>query len=239
MEGAPASGDRAKTRDPWLAETREAHKQALRSLRDWGFAAFLILLLWVMVTAFLNPIAPGNKYPLHSAALQNAHALGLALFCYANDNVGEYPDGASSTEVFQKLLDGGYVTDPGIFYVPMTGKERAARGQKLKPENVCFDVTGGVEAKDSGALPLVFFTGYRIAYVPGGAAAPVIKPFPPFLVGDSWFAYTSNPGLVAFYVDKHAVWLLPEGDSIPNIVPRDFDAHGKTYRQLTPDGVLR
>jgi len=27
-------------------------------------------------------------------------------------------------------------------------------------------------------------------------------------------------------------------DSIPNFVPADFDAKGKTYRQLTPDGPL-
>ena len=26
--------------------------------------------------------------------------------------------------------------------------------------------------------------------------------------------------------------------SIPNFVPADFDAKGKTYRQLTPDGPL-
>jgi hypothetical protein len=28
-------------------------------------------------------------------------------------------------------------------------------------------------------------------------------------------------------------------NTIPNVVPPDFKPDGKTYRQLTPDGVLR
>jgi hypothetical protein len=32
--------------------------------------------------------------------------------------------------------------------------------------------------------------------------------------------------------------ISPSYPSITNFVPADFNANGKTYRQLTPDGVL-
>lgn len=102
----------------------------------------------------LGPIG-GQRTGKHNMALQQAHALGLALYSYANDHDGAYPNGASSTEAFQQLIDGDCITDPGIFYVPMPGKTRAVAGQKLKPENVCFDLTGGADRKDPDALPLV------------------------------------------------------------------------------------
>ena len=80
--------------------------------------------------------------------MQIARSINLMLFAYSNDNNQNYPDGKSSTEVFQKLLDGGYATDPAIFYVPLPGKVKPVAGQKLKPENVCFDVPCPVEGSD-------------------------------------------------------------------------------------------
>ncbi len=172
--------------------------------------------------------------------MQAAHALGLALYSYANDNNGLYPDASSSTEAFQQLLDGGYISDPTILYVAMDGKTKASKDQKkLRPENVCWDITAGASKEDSGSLPLLFLTGYRITYTPGSDAVPEIKPFPAYRLNNSWFADLSNPGIAAYYVDNHAVWLLAQGNLIPHFVPQNFDAQGKTYRQLTPDGVLR
>ena len=95
------------------------------------------------------------------------------MYSYAQDNSGNYPDGKSSTEVFQQLLDGGYVTDASIFYIPAPGKTKPVSGQKLRPENVCWDVTGGLTNHSPGELPLLFLTGYRVSYSPGGAAVPV------------------------------------------------------------------
>ena len=169
--------------------------------------------------------------------MQTSHAIGLAMYSYANDNNQLYPDGTSSTEVFQKLLDGGYVTDPSIFYVAMDGKTPLTDGhKKLKPEYVCWDVTGGVSGFDEGQLPLVFLTGYRFTYAPGGGFTP-LTPFPRYryLMRDS--------GEAAFFVNNSAAWMVGQSSSPPfsleHILPADFNAHGKTYRQLTPEGVLK
>ncbi len=75
---------------------------------------------FIVLGVCLGPTGgPGRAY--QSSLVQTAHALGIALYSYANDNQGLYPDGTSSTEVFQKLMDGGYVTDPAIFYIAMDG----------------------------------------------------------------------------------------------------------------------
>ena len=215
------------------------------------------------------------------------------MFQYANDHNQNYPDGKSSTEVFQKLIDGGYISDPAIFYIPMVGKIKAGVGQRLKPENVCWDVTSPVDSSAPDGLPIVFSTGYKVNYVPGGAAIPFKKPgldqrtqlgkllgMPPLfsaIVGwcpeisasskngsieFNWLAkllgmpllysYSAiadwNPGgaIAVCYKSNSASFVIVPYSSttvnhhgpIPNFVPADFDAKGKTYRQLTPDGVL-
>ncbi len=183
--------------------------------------------------------------------MQYAHAIGLAMYSFANDNSQNYPDGKSSTEVFQQLVDGGYVTDPSIFYFPAPGKVKAEPGQKkLRPENVCWDVTGGLSSTDPGELPVLFLTGYRVSYTPGGAAIPIAKAR---VLGErtwsEWWNGEPVPsdiyqdGAVVFYVNNSARWMnrvtgTDGTSSIPNFVSRDYKPDGKTYRQLTPDGVL-
>ena len=132
----------------------------------------------------------------------------------------------------------------------MAGKTESKTGQQLKPENVCFDVTTSVDGSAPDGLPLVFSTGYKMNYMPGGAATLLVKPSKQY--GGWWLklwrvsppAFAST-GIAVGYKNHSAVFKLlntspatnPDG-SIPNFVPADFDAKGKTYRQLTPDGVL-
>jgi hypothetical protein len=160
--------------------------------------------------------------------MQAGRQIGMMMFSYSTDHGGSYPDGNSSTEVFQKLIDGNYVTDPTIFYIPLPGKIKPLPGQKLKPENVCFDVTSGVDS-DSTDVPLVFVTGYKVTYAPGASAVPLAKPHP--------------AGMIVFYKTDSAKVMLPavvenSDGSISNFIPASFDPKGKTYRQLTPDGPL-
>ena len=201
---------------------------------------------------------------------QQVAGIGMALRGYAADHgahvwESEYPDGGSSTEIFQKLLDGGYATDPNVFYVPMWGKRAPVAGQKLKPENVCFDMTGGVAPDDSGDLPLVFMTGYRITYAPGGGATALIKPYPAYWWGTGLWSDLRGmqfpdakvfPGLAVCYKSQRWIWIAvgperlddgaidpyvnaPYDGTIHGFVPATFDSKGKTYRQLTPEGVVR
>ena len=231
-------------RDEWLSESWKANKRFVRGALKAGlFIALPIFLLWLV----LWPAPSGIRISAHNAWMQQTHVLGLAMFSYANDHNGVYPTGGSSTEAFQRLLDGAYVTDPAIFYIPMAGKVPPVAGQKLKPENVSYDVTGDVGPGDSDLIPLVFTTGYRVTYAPGAAAVPIIKPFPNY--EQHWFLFSwawawgglKNsilPGAGVYYKDNAAVWIILQGDSIHNFVFAKFDAKGKTYRQLTPEGVL-
>jgi len=219
-----------------------------RILRPLLIVCFgLLVLSLVCCPPFPGGIRPGWESSKMQTA-QTAHAIGLAMYCYANDNNQHYPDGNSSTEVFQKLIDGGYVSDPAIFYILLPGKIEPVRGQKLKPENVCWDVTSGVDASSPGGLPLLFMTGYKVTYAPGGAAVPIIKPHPRYT--RTWIEWwngelmpAGNSGIAAFYINNSSVWITPgttanPDGTIPNVVSPDFKPDGKTYRQLTPDGLL-
>jgi len=170
---------------------------------------------------------PGIHQAREETWVEQAHEISLALFACALDNGGAYPDGQSSTEVFQKLLDGKYVPDPAVFYLDLPGKSKAGPGQKLKPENVCFDLTSGLDSSAPDGLPVVFLTGYKVTYSPGTPAVPLAKPFVPGIV----VAYKSDAAKF-MKIDTTAG---PDG-SVPNFIPPTFDAQGKTYRQLTPDG---
>jgi hypothetical protein len=167
-----------------------------------------------------------------SAAMQTSRTIALAMFQYANDHDGKYPTGSSSTEVFQQLIDGKYVTDPEIFYIEMADKS-AATSNILKPENVSYDVTIPVDSKSPDGLPLVFLTGYRIEYKAGGSAVPLGKFVNPF----------GNDGLAVCYQGHDAWFKVVKSEHandgiVVNFVSPDFDAHGQKFQQLTPDGPL-
>ncbi len=203
------------------------------------------------ILAVLFSLGPGRmsgiRYNAHNAVMQQARQVGQLMFSYAVDNTvngNVYPDGNSSTEVFQKLIDAGYCTDPSIFYIPMAGKTPGLPGQKLKPENVCWDVTEGVDGNSSDYVPQIFMTGYKMTYAAGGSAVPIIKPYPPywprtwgqFFVGGSG----PSPVLALFYKRNFATYIhLDPDNTIHNAVPPDYKPDGHTYRQLTPDGVLQ
>jgi len=235
--------------DPSFApEARDKSQDGGGCMPALKISLVILFLLALLFSVALGPISY-QRHMRETMCVQQLHMLGLALYSYAEDNNGEYPDGASSTEVFQKLLDGGYVSDPQVFYLQMNipGKIEASPNQKiLKPENVCFDVTAGLTQQDSPQAPLIFLTGFRIKYAAGGTAAPLASPFPMLAAShDFLFFHWDSPdpeefsGIGVFYVSHSAQWILAQGNAIPNFVPAGFDAHGKTFRQLTPDGVLR
>jgi hypothetical protein len=116
-----------------------------------------ILLLFTIV---LNPFHRGHF--VDGRAFRNGRIIANALNAYAEKN-GKYPDGKSSTEVFQELLDGKFISDPSVFYVPFPGKMQAIPGQALKPENVSWYITScPVQGPDDFAtFPLVFITAAK------------------------------------------------------------------------------
>ena len=232
-----------------------------RLVRPLVKVCFGLGVLFVLFFFSLGPIAPGNKYTWAGAQMGRAHEIGYLMLCYAANHNGKFPDGNSSTEVFQKLLDAGGSygypdVDSTIFYVPLSGKIRPVAGQKLKPENVCWDVTFCMDSSSSDLLPLVFLTGYKVTYVPGGTAVPIIKPYPPYtrIWSHGWNGAADpaeNPGIAVCYKGNKTtfrqLYFSQNTDGsytknpdavIPNFISSDFDAKGHTYCQLTPDGPL-
>jgi hypothetical protein len=206
-----------------------------------GYATLIFIFL---IGVGLGPIG-GQRHPVESAAMQTTRTLALAMFQYANDNNGQYPDGTSSTEVFQKLIDGNYLSDPAILYIRMWGKTKAEAGAKLRPENVCYDVTSGVDMNSPDFLPVVFVTGFRINYQADGSAVSLVRPFPKHHnAGDFPWSYQPFGGLAVAYKNNNAFFRngQPGADGmgvVPHVVSADFNAHDKIYHQLTPEGPLK
>jgi len=180
-----------------------------------------IFVLSCLAGIALGPITNGIKKAKESMSMQQARAIELAMFCYANDNNGAYPDGKTSTEVFQKLIDGKYISDPGIFYVAMPGKTKAT-SNTLTADNVCYDVTSGVTADSPDDLPVVFSTGYDVTYA-AGASATQDRALTPF------------PGIGVAYKSNSARFIQAGPDrAVPGFIPANFDPGNKTYQQLRP-----
>jgi hypothetical protein len=207
-----------------------------------GLAGFLLLFVIV-----LNPFHRGHF--VNGQAWRNGNAIADALNRYAKQN-GKYPDGNSSTEVFQKLLDDHFLRDPSVFYVPFPGKTKAASGQPLKPENVSRDFTScPVQGlNDFSTFPLVFFTSCKVNYVPDGSAVALASSFPSFHDDHLTWLQEWNHDVPPFE-EGYLLTVYPRGGgegfkaeadgTIPHFISPDFNAHGKTYRQLTPDGELK
>jgi hypothetical protein len=186
---------------------------------------FMLIILIVSSGFFLQGRGHLPQSP-QSKALLKARTIGIALWRYAEDHSGTYPSGKTSTEVFQQLIDGKYVSDSAVFYYPLPGKEEPDGGLVLKPDNVSWDVTCCMNATSPDDLPAVFLTGCKITYQAGASAIPSKQTIPLPL---NFMAICYKD------MSARALVLDPDG-SIPHFIPPDFDAKGKNYYQLTPDG---
>jgi hypothetical protein len=215
-----------------------------KGLGGWAIAAIIcgavfVLALPCCAGIALGPIKNGIEKAKENAAVQHERAIAGAMLAYAGDHSGNYPDadetsagqsllkigggsnpsGAStSTEVFQKLIDGNYVADPTLFYIAMPGKVRPV-GNRLTADNVCFDVTAGLTSSSPSGVPIVFTTGFSVSY---GNTMRVtrdgVSPFPAF---------------IALYTGKSGRYLkLAQGESA--VIGPLFTLFGSHYRQLKP-----
>lgn len=203
--------------------------KSLKSSFQWIVA---VIILVFVLSIIVPPFNGGglSDHPMKSA-LPICRAIDLMMFQYAADNNGAYPSGKSSTEVFQKLIDDNYCADPTVFWdgsMKIPGKIKPT-SKKLKPENVCWDITVSLSTNSPDEVPVVFLTGYRIEYTPGGKAVPLFKPSDG---RESGIAVTYHSNSTTFKKDA-----LPDG-AITNFISPDFDPAGKKFQQLTPDGPL-
>ena len=187
--------------------------------RRLGLVFFLVAMLGGCIATW--PPAKCVREARQSWGLQEAHAIGVALYSYAQDHNGTYPEGNSSTEVFQKLIDGGYVTDPSVFYTPLSGKTKAT-GKVLKAENVCWDFTAGTRPDDPSNVAVVFSTGTRMDYTPGAKIrVPRDSPF-------------GAEGVAVFLSNEAAFFSSAENGETVIHRPENYNPKGQHYVQLTP-----
>jgi hypothetical protein len=200
-----------------------------------------VVIFLVFLVGLLEPSREGPRYVKQSAAMQTSRNIGLCLSQYAADHHGRYPDGKTSTEVFQQLIDQKYVIDPEIFYVryiTISGKVKP-QDHHLKAENVCFDVTCCVDSSSPDDLPIVFLTGFKVNYQAGAKAIPTDPPDVDVKrTWSQWWNGTDDyhpKGIAVSDKGNSARWIkADENGSVPNFIPDDFDSKGKMYRQLTP-----
>jgi type II secretory pathway pseudopilin PulG len=194
-----------------------------------GAVIVLLFIIPCLAGVALGPITLGIKKAKESASMQTTRALALAMYSYALDHNGTYPDGKTSTEVFQKLLDGKYITDPGLFYLAMPGKVRAT-STTLTAANVSYDVTSGITSDSPDSLPVVFCTGYGVSYLAGANADPdsaASSPFP----GTG----AAGGGMAVACKNNNARFITAGVDgTIVGFIAPDFNPGPKMYRQLKP-----
>src|ERR1017187_10202334 len=113
-------------------------KSVMRPVLNFIYVAVFLMVLAGVCLGPINHITPEMRY--RSGVMQKARQIGVSMHAYSNDHDGHYPEGKTSTDIFQQLIDGHYIDDPSIFYVKMPGKV-PPQGNHFKPENVGFDMT--------------------------------------------------------------------------------------------------
>lgn len=214
-------------------------------------ALFWLLLLAGLLDDIFTPYENNIGRAVREMSSARVRFIGTAMYQYSLDHNGEFPTGKSSTEVFQKLIDGHYVSNPNYFFLYRgygSLIKTEPTSNTLKPENVCFDVTVPIRADSPKGLPVVFVTGYKITYEPGADAV--------FL---STYSLMRSTTAVAYMDDRHpsALSIMWSGrfnvlyyhleykrvgsevvHVAPHFIPSDFDPKDQKYQQLTPDGPL-
>jgi prepilin-type N-terminal cleavage/methylation domain-containing protein len=113
----------------------------------------VIGIIAILAGVALGPITSGLKKAQQNAAVQQSHALGMAMFAFAGDNGQTYPDtnnpsgnaGTSGAgKVAYALLNGGYVSDATQFWMSggtatkFAGTASAA-ASTITSSNISFD----------------------------------------------------------------------------------------------------
>lgn len=201
----------------------------------WLTAIVAVALVACVVIAFIVP--PSTPEPGVAALPSASDVAGRsvleiesAIEAYAAAHGGKFPEGKSSTEVFQKLLDGAFVKNPRSFYLETEGKTPAVSTQ-LRPENVSFDVTVPLDPASAG-IPVVISTGFRIEYKPGGRAVPVPGRARPGICDTHILFATTGPH--AFYEGM----FKQDGIVTVQVIAPDAPVGPGPFTQLTPDGPL-
>src|SRR5277367_4156460 len=182
----------------------------------------VIGIIAILAGVALGPITNGINKAKQSAGLQEAHALGLAMYSAANDNNQYYPDksggGATAGDIAATLLAGGYVSDATIF--GLSGDTAGAFKKMDSTHNSAATITAayvswdfmvnggtGVSSTSYPWLPIVWSTinGATVAPSFTTAAGSAITVIP----------VITNPfqtqGMAIFYINNAAAFIPATG----------------------------
>jgi prepilin-type N-terminal cleavage/methylation domain-containing protein len=185
----------------------------------------VIGIIAILAGVALGPITNGLKKAKESAAMQSAHAIGIALYSFANDNSQTYPDGGSpgvpagntaGATAFadaQALLAGGYVTDPSIFYISGSAASKytgtaSSAVTAMSQANISWDFAGnggaGLSATNYQYMPLVW-TSIAKGTEPTLSSASTSNTAVTCVPGSSDAFGTA--GMAVFYINNSALFL--------------------------------
>jgi prepilin-type N-terminal cleavage/methylation domain-containing protein len=178
----------------------------------------VIGIIAILAGVALGPITRAMKSAKQSAGMQTARTLALSEFQYANDNNSSYPDsgntgadngGVSASSVANCLINGGYISDPSIFFISGSTLESKYTGSMTLPVNIpatsiSFDFCGstngnGVNPNTPDQIPLVWSSNLNVtssllqtASTGGGPVYVTVANTTPFATAGMAVCYKSN-----------------------------------------------
>jgi type II secretory pathway pseudopilin PulG len=131
----------------------------------------VIGIIAILAGVSLGPLLNARNVALHNATVQTGHQIGQIFLAYATDNTingNIYPADTTALAVSQDLINGHYVSDPGVFVIRNQAGYQAptasAGAVTLKAQSVSWsyaclalNTTGGISGSASDLTPLVFY----------------------------------------------------------------------------------
>jgi prepilin-type N-terminal cleavage/methylation domain-containing protein len=200
--------------------TNRLFRRAARIPFRGGFTLVELLvvigIIAILAGVALGPITTGLKKAQQNSAVQQGHAIGMAMFAFANDNNQLYPDTSNpsagksgAAAVAYALLAGNYVTDPAQFWISGGQATKyagtgSAAASTIAATNISFDFTGagggGLGTTQAQYLPLLWNSvGTGAAPSLGGSSAITISP-------PSTAAFGTT-GVSVFYCNESAAFV--------------------------------
>jgi prepilin-type N-terminal cleavage/methylation domain-containing protein len=181
----------------------------------------VIGIIAILAGVALGPITNGIKKAQQSSGMQSAHAIGLAMYSYANDNSQLYPDSATSSaqDVARALLAGSYVTDAAIF--SLSGDTGAGFAKVSSTTNtattitknqISWDFIGAATAGQGVSSTSYPFIPCLWSTINGTATAPVFSTAAGSAITTA--PVSTNPfgtaGIAVFYINNSAAFVTTQ-----------------------------